>query len=171
MSVSSERKHTLLSTYREGQGLRLQPEPDRRDPAPSWRRGGSGFAFHGVLRLRRGRATRAASTATPQGHDQRRCETGPGLLASCVRALRVGHIDDPRYAALTWQTADRNVRNSWLLVCFAVCLTIQVILVVVRLACGDELGRPWSTPTTGRKVNSPAGRSGTGCGQPDCSPP
>ena len=55
------------------------------------------------------------------------------------RALRVGHVDDPRYAALTWQTADRNVRNGWLFVFFAVCLAIQVILVVVRLARGDEL--------------------------------
>lgn len=51
----------------------------------------------------------------------------------------MGHVDDPRYAALTWQTADRNVRNGWLPVVFAVSLTIQVILVVVRLARGDEL--------------------------------
>jgi steroid 5-alpha reductase family enzyme len=64
------------------------------------------------------------------------------------RALRVGHVDDPRYAALTWQTADRNVRNSWLLVFFAVGLTLQVILVVVRLARGDEWSNTVATAAT-----------------------
>lgn len=55
------------------------------------------------------------------------------------RALRVGHVDDPRYAALTWETADRTVRNGWLLVFFAVILAIQVTLVIIRLARGDEV--------------------------------
>lgn len=54
------------------------------------------------------------------------------------RALRVGHVDDPRYEALTRQTADRNVRNGWLPVLFAVACAIQLTLVAVRLARGAE---------------------------------
>lgn len=55
------------------------------------------------------------------------------------RALRVGHVDDPRYAALTRQTADRNVRNGWLPAFLAVAVAIQLTLVVVRLARGADL--------------------------------
>ncbi|HYN94290.1 MAG TPA: hypothetical protein VES42_10625 [Pilimelia sp.] len=54
-------------------------------------------------------------------------------------ALRVGRVDDPRFAALTWETAKRNVRNGWLFVFLAVALSIQVALVVIRLARGADV--------------------------------
>lgn len=55
------------------------------------------------------------------------------------RALPVGHVDDRRYEALTRQAADRNVRNGWLPILFAVALAIQLTLIVVRLARDDGL--------------------------------
>ncbi len=64
---------------------------------------------------------------------------GRGSWRVVWRALRVGHLDDPRYEALTRQTADRNIRNGWLPVLFAVAFAIQLALVVVRLARGAEL--------------------------------
>ena len=54
------------------------------------------------------------------------------------RALRVGHVDAPRYEALTRQTADRNMRKSWLPVFFAVACAIQLTLVAVRLTRGAK---------------------------------
>jgi hypothetical protein len=54
------------------------------------------------------------------------------------RALRDGHVSDPRYAALTWDTANRNARNGWLFGILAVALSIQVIVVVLRLARGAD---------------------------------
>jgi hypothetical protein len=65
-----------------------------------------------------------------------------GSLRIVWRALRVGHVDDPRYAALTRETADRNARNGWLLVFLGVILGIDVILVVIRLARGADA---WGT--------------------------
>lgn len=63
----------------------------------------------------------------------------PGSWRIVWRALRVGHVDDPQYEALTRETAGRNVRNGWLLILFSVTLAIQVILVVFRLARGADL--------------------------------
>ena len=67
-------------------------------------------------------------------------DAGPGRGSWRIvwRALRVGHVDDPRYAALTRETADRNVRNGWLPVFFTVILAIQLILIVVRVARGAD---------------------------------
>ena len=62
-----------------------------------------------------------------------------GSWRAVWRALRVGHVDDPRHAALAWEAADRNVRSVWLIVFFAVVLLIQVVLLVVRILRGDEV--------------------------------
>ena len=64
---------------------------------------------------------------------------GRGSRRIVWRALRVGHVDDPRYEALTRQAADGNIRNVWLPVFFAVLLAIQLTLIVVRLARGADL--------------------------------
>ena len=52
------------------------------------------------------------------------------------RALRTGNVENPRYEALTRQTAESNVRNGWLLVLFAVVCALQFVFVVIRLVRG-----------------------------------
>ncbi|WP_250006809.1 hypothetical protein [Actinoplanes sp. M2I2] len=54
------------------------------------------------------------------------------------RALRVGHVDDPRFEALTRQAADRNVRNGWLLGFLAVMLVFQAGLFIAKVVRGTD---------------------------------
>jgi Na+/melibiose symporter-like transporter len=54
-------------------------------------------------------------------------------------ALRTGQPRDARIDALTRQTADRNVRNSWLMVLYAVLLVFQIPVLIIRLTGDDDV--------------------------------
>jgi predicted lysophospholipase L1 biosynthesis ABC-type transport system permease subunit len=53
------------------------------------------------------------------------------------RALRTGHADDARIDALARETADRTVRNKWLLILYAVLAVLQLALTIIRIADRD----------------------------------
>ena len=79
----------------------------------------------------------------------RRREGGPELLAGAdrgtrravQRALRTGRAPDARIDALAREAADRTLRNSWLIVVYAILLVVQLGLLIGRIVAADDLGR------------------------------
>ena len=59
-----------------------------------------------------------------------------GTRRAVQQALRTGEPRDARIDALTRETAERTVRNSWLLVLYAVLLVFQIPVLIGRLT-GD----------------------------------
>lgn len=65
-----------------------------------------------------------------------------GTWLAVQRALRTGHAPDARIDALAREQADRTMRNSWMVGFYAVVLAIQVVLLAIRIAAGDDLLLP-----------------------------
>jgi hypothetical protein len=63
-----------------------------------------------------------------------------GTRRAVWRALRTGHAPDARIDALAREAADRNVRNSWVLVLYAILLLLQLGLLTLKVTDGEGFG-------------------------------